>query len=79
MLVVDNQRSRKGRRGGYTLAKSKSQLRTGRGLSTVPMFFLFAQVKLRKRLSVEPVAEKWVRAVPGLLDRGFDQANAAEK
>ncbi|WP_321829749.1 DUF6441 family protein [Thalassovita sp.] len=55
LLVVDNQRKRAGKRGGYTLSHSKRALKTGYGLSTVIMFFLYPQVRLKKRLNVTRV------------------------
>ncbi|MEL6960387.1 MAG: DUF6441 family protein, partial [Pseudomonadota bacterium] len=48
LLVVDNQRLSRGKRGGYVRSRSKRALATGNGLSTVPMFFLVPQVRLRK-------------------------------
>lgn len=68
MLVVDNQRVRTGKRPGFVLSKSKRALATGMGLSTVPMFFLFPQVRLRKRLDVAGAARRWVAFVPPLID-----------
>lgn len=71
MLVVDNQRVRKGKRAGFALSRSKRALATGRGLATVPMFFLFPQVKLRKRLDVATAAVAAQAALPGLIDAEF--------
>jgi Family of unknown function (DUF6441) len=58
LLVVDDLRARGGKRGGFGKA-SESALRTGRGITTVVMFFLVPQVSLRKRLDIEAVAHKW--------------------
>jgi hypothetical protein len=77
MLVVDNQRERRGKRTRgtpFTLSKSKRALRTGTGLATVPMFFLFPQVKLRKRLDVAPVAARWRDRIGALIDAEFGRA-----
>lgn len=71
MLVVDNQRVRKGKRGGFALSRSKRALRTGYGLATVPMFFLFPQVKLRKRLDAASAAETAAASVPGAIDAAY--------
>ncbi|MCP3972332.1 MAG: hypothetical protein GY717_18810, partial [Rhodobacteraceae bacterium] len=61
LLVVDNQRKRKGKRGGFTLSRSKRALATGNGLATVVMFVLHKQVRLRRRLNVKAVAGKAAR------------------
>ena len=44
---------------------SKSE--TGRGLTTVPIFLLVPQVKLRKRLDLEKDAERAVDGVPAVV------------
>ena len=41
-----------------------SRSKTGRGLSTVPIFLLVRQVKLRKRLDLERDAAKAQAALP---------------
>ncbi|WP_372836568.1 DUF6441 family protein, partial [Puniceibacterium confluentis] len=56
MLVVDNQRQRKGKRGGYALSRNKRALATSRDLMTVPMFILVPRVRLRRRLNVDAVS-----------------------
>jgi hypothetical protein len=70
LLVADNLRARTGKRGGFAKA-SASALRTGRGLATVPMFFLVPQVTIRKRLDVDGAANKWLAALPGLVVRNW--------
>ncbi|WP_226560744.1 DUF6441 family protein [Salipiger thiooxidans] len=70
LLVVDNQRERKGKRGGYALSKNKRALRTGYGLVTVPMFILVPQVRLRRRLNVGAIS----RTVSGNMARNIDAA-----
>jgi len=70
LLVAENQRARTGRRGGFGKAGA-SALRTGRSLTTVPMFILVPQVTVRKRLDVAGVSAKWHAAVPGMVVRNW--------
>jgi len=58
LLVVDGLRASTGKRGGFRKA-SESALRTGRGLTTVVMFFLVPQAKLKKRLDYKSVVNLW--------------------
>ena len=58
LLVVDGMRASTGKRGGFRKA-SDSAMRTGRGLTTVVMFFLVPQAKLRKRLDYQAVINRW--------------------
>lgn len=44
-----------------------SRSKTGRGLTTVPIFLLVPQVRLRKRLDLERDARRAQDAVPGLI------------
>jgi hypothetical protein len=44
-----------------------SRSKTGRGLTTVPVFLLVPQVKLRKRLDLARDAERAIDGVPGLI------------
>lgn len=74
LLVVDNQRERRGKRGGYALSRSKRALASGHGLLTVPMFFLVPQVRLRRRLNVQAV----VTSVTAGLAREIDAAFQAQ-
>ena len=72
LLVVDGVRigastGRVGRRakgGGRTKSGGFKQ-----GIATVAMFVLVPQVKLRKRLNVARVAERWTRRLPALIRR----------
>ena len=58
LLVVDGLRAGSGKRGGFRKA-SDTALRTGRGLTTVVMFFLVPQVRLKKRLDYMAVVNRW--------------------
>ncbi|WP_050526185.1 DUF6441 family protein [Pseudorhodobacter aquimaris] len=60
LLVAEGRLNTKGR---AVASKSK----TGRGATTVPIFLLVAQVKLRKRLDLARDAERAVEGVPGLI------------
>lgn len=75
LLVVDNARasfSRKtGQLRGFRKA-SDSALRTGRGLTTVVMFFLVPQVRLPKKLDIDRQANRWRGRIPALLNREWD-------
>jgi hypothetical protein len=58
LLVVDGLRAGTGKRGGFRKASETAQ-RTGRGLTTVVMFFLVPQARLKKRLDYKMVARRW--------------------
>ncbi len=63
LLVVDDLRARTGKRGGFAKA-SESALHSGRGITTVVMFFLVPQVSLKKRLDIDSVVGKWEAQLP---------------
>ncbi|MDO6587703.1 DUF6441 family protein [Salipiger sp. 1_MG-2023] len=69
LLVVDNQRAKKG--GGYAPSRSKRALRTGYGLHTVPMFWLVPRARLRRRLNVRSVTAGAVAGLPRDIDKAF--------
>ena len=60
LLVAEGRLTKKGR-------AVASRSKTGRGLTTVPIFLLVPQVKLRKRLDLARDAERAADAVPGLI------------
>ncbi|MFN4282434.1 MAG: DUF6441 family protein [Alphaproteobacteria bacterium] len=66
LLVADNMRARSGKRGGFAKA-SAAALRSGRGLASVPIFFLVPQVSFQKRLDVSGASTKWIRALPAMV------------
>jgi Family of unknown function (DUF6441) len=72
LLVVDGLRasfSRKtGELRGFRRATDRGR-RSGQGLTTVVMFLLVPQVKLRKRLDVAQAAERWSAQLPVLIER----------
>jgi hypothetical protein len=72
LLVVDGLRasfSRKsGELQGFRRATDRAR-RSGQGLTTVVMFLLVPQVKLRKRLDVTRAAERWSGQLPALIEQ----------
>ena len=70
LLVVDNLRARGGKRAGTFAPASKRARRTGDGLTTVVMFYLVPQTRLRRRLNVGSIAA----AVTGDVARNIDVA-----
>lgn len=58
LLVVDNLRASTGKRGGFRKA-SDSALKSGRGITTVVMFLLVPQVRIKKRLDYKSVVNRW--------------------
>jgi hypothetical protein len=72
LLVVDGLRAsfrrRTGELRGFRRATDRAP-RSGQGLTTVVMFLLVPQVKLRKRLDVARAAEQWSGQLPALIER----------
>jgi Family of unknown function (DUF6441) len=72
LLVVDGMRAsysrQTGELRGFRRATDRAR-RSGQGLSTVVMFLLVAQVKLRKRLEVARAAEHWSAQLPALIEQ----------
>lgn len=77
LLVVDQVRRRKGKRGGFTKA-SKAALKRGDFENSVVMFVLVPEVRIKPKIDVEFSAEKWQRRVPFLILRNFDRLDAAD-
>jgi len=74
LLVADDMRARKGKRGGFTKA-SATAIRTGRGLVTVPIFLLVPQVTIRKRFDIDSVSKKWIDRVPQLVIQSWQEGD----
>jgi Family of unknown function (DUF6441) len=72
LLVVDGLRAsfnrQTGQLRGFRRATDRAR-RSGQGLTTVVMFLLVSQAKLRKRLDVERAAERWSGQLPALIER----------
>jgi hypothetical protein len=72
LLAVEGLRasfSRKsGELRGFRRATERAR-RSGQGLTTVVMFLLVPQVKLRKRLNVARAAERWSGQLPALIEQ----------
>lgn len=64
LLVAEGRLNTKGR-------AVASRAKTGRGLTTVPVFLLVPQVRLRKRLDLAREAERVVDRVPGQIVTGW--------
>ena len=70
LLVLDNRRASYSRKTGELRGfrkASESALRTGRGLSTVVMFWMVPQVKLPKRIDFHKASAHWQRQLPKLI------------
>lgn len=74
LLVAENMRARKGKRGGFTGASAK-MLRSGRGLTTVPIFVLIPQVTIQKRFDIESVGKKWVDRLPSMVIENWQEGD----
>jgi hypothetical protein len=72
LLVVDGLRAsfsrQTGELRGFRRATERVR-RSGQGLTTVVMFLLVPQVKLRKRLDVARAAERWSAELPALIEQ----------
>ena len=71
LLVVDGVRVNKSGRTGRR-AKGGAFTKTGRmkqGMTTVVMFIMVPQVRLKKRLDVKREVKRWERRLPGLIGR----------
>jgi hypothetical protein len=72
LLVVDGLRAsfsrQTGQLRGFRRANDRARAR-GDGLTTVVMFLLVPQVKLRKRLDVARAAERWSAQLPALIEQ----------
>jgi Family of unknown function (DUF6441) len=72
LLVEDGLRAsysrQTGQLRGFRRATDRAR-RSGQGLTTVVMFLLVPQVKLRKRLDVARAAERWSGQLPALIEQ----------
>ena len=69
LLVADNVRARGGKRGGFARASEKA-VAAGR-TATIVVFILVPAVRLRKRLSIQPLASKWIGQAPALINAEY--------
>ena len=83
LLVMDGLVARAGKRGGFRRAtvrkatKRRGEMVSLKGLTTVVMFILVPQVRLKKRLNVARLASKAQRRVPRLILRNYPKTPAA--
>ncbi len=73
LLVVDGLRARSGKRGGFSKAGKRAQA-TGRGRTTVVMFIMVPQVRLRKRLDFIGAGRHWQRRLPRLIANAWQDS-----
>jgi hypothetical protein len=74
LLVVDSLRASTGKRGGFRKA-SESALKSGRGLTTVVMFLLVPQVKLKKRLDYQSVVNAHEGQLPQTILKNWKEVS----
>ena len=74
LLVVDGLRARGGKRGGFSRAGKRARA-TGRGLTTVVMFIMVPQVRLRKRLDFTGAGRRWQRRLPQLIANAWQDTS----
>ena len=74
LLVVDSLRASTGKRGGFRKA-SESVLKSGRGLTTVVMFLLVPQVKLKKRLDYQSVVNAREGQLPQTILKNWKEVS----
>jgi hypothetical protein len=74
LLVVDGLRARGGKRGGFARAGKRAQA-TGRGLTTVVMFIMVPQVRLRKRLDFTGAGRRWQQRLPRLIANAWQDSS----
>jgi Family of unknown function (DUF6441) len=75
LLVADGLRAsfsrQTGELRGFRRATDRAR-RSGQGLTTVVMFLLVPQMKLRKRLDVTRAAERWSAQLPALIEQQLE-------
>jgi len=74
LLVADNMRAKTGKHGGFAHAGA-SALKTGRGLTTVPIFILVPQVTVKKRFDVDSVGQRWIGLLPQIVIQNWQESS----
>lgn len=74
LLVVDGLKARGGKRGGFSKAGKRAQA-TGQGLTTVVMFIMVPQVRLRKRLDFTGAGRHWLQRLPRLIANAWQDTS----
>ena len=74
LLVVDGLRARGGQRGGFAKTGKRAQS-SGRGLTTVVMFIMVPQVRLRKRLDFTGAGRHWLQRLPRLIANAWQDTS----
>lgn len=71
LLVVENQRRRTGKRGGYSRAGEKA-IQAG-NVATVVMFILVPRVRIQRRLDIEAVKARWAAKLPEIIVKSIER------
>ena len=74
LLVVDGLRARGGKSGGFSRAGKRARA-TGQGLTTVVMFIMVPQVRLRKRLDFTGAGRRWQQRLPQLIANAWQDTS----
>jgi hypothetical protein len=76
LLVADHARITRHGRAAANLGRSRGAAFTRlAGRTTVPLFLLVPQVRVRKRLDVDGAAGKWIAALPRLVLRNWREVS----
>lgn len=75
LLVVDEQRARGGKRGGFARAGARARA-SGRGLVTVPMFVLVPLVRIPKKVSLERLRYRAGQRLPRQIRHNLETMKA---
>lgn len=77
LLVADNVRARGGKRGGFARASDKA-VAAGR-TATIVVFILVPVAILRKRFSIQPLANKWISQAPALINAEYIRLSGSNR
>ena len=75
LLVADNFRAKTGKRGGFAAASASAQ-KSGRGLTTVPIFLLVPQAQLRKKFDIASAAQRWQDRLMVLVTQSWPEESS---
>jgi len=75
LLVADNFRAKTGKRGGFAAASVSAQ-KSGRGLTTVPIFLLVPQAQLKKKFDIASAAQRWQDRLMVLVTQSWPEESS---
>ncbi len=75
LLVADNLRAKTGKRGGFAAASASAQ-KSGRGLTTVPIFLLVPQAQLKKKFDIASAAQRWQDRLMVLVTQSWPEESS---